>query len=317
MKKRFKTKRRKLKFKYKFIFFLFFFLLGIFISYKVLENTTKKIDDKELVQILLNKSNHHNSIVRKVFKKLNMSDIAVDIIDNNYKKLVVNNTKNKSAVKNTNSNEKIKNDYSDPLIYLYNTHQTEEYKASNFIEYSVGPTVLMNDYILEDVFNKNNLKTITEEGKIKDILNINGWNYSKSYNASRILMESAKSNNPSLKYFIDVHRDSLKHDATTVQINGKSYAKVIFLIGLENPNYEKNLEFTTKINNKINELYPTLSKGIYKKGGEGVNGVYNQDFSEYTILIEIGGPENTVDEVLNSTLAFAQCFMEVIKSDEG
>ena len=28
---------------------------------------------------------------------------------------------------------------------------------------------------------------------------------------------------------------------------------------------EDNLEFTEKINNKINELYPNLSKGIYKK----------------------------------------------------
>ena len=101
------------------------------------------------------------------------------------------------------------------------------------------------------------------------------------------------------------------------EINGKSYAKTIFLIGLENDNYNENLEFTTKINDKLNEKYPNLSKGIYKKGGEGVNGVYNQDNSKYTILLEIGGPENNTTEVLNSTLAFADCFMEVISTNEG
>ena len=73
------------------------------------------------------------------------------------------------------------------------------------------------------------------------------------------------------------------------------------------------MEFTEKINNKINEKYPGLSKGIYKKGGEGVNGIYNQDFSPYTILIEIGGFESGTIEVLNTSLAFAECFMEVIK----
>ena len=52
--------------------------------------------------------------------------------------------------------------------------------------------------------------------------------------------------------------------------------------------------------------------GIYKKGGPGVNGVYNQDFSPNTILIEIGGNENTTNEVLNTTLAFSKVFMEVI-----
>jgi stage II sporulation protein P len=62
----------------------------------------------------------------------------------------------------------------------------------------------------------------------------------------------------------------------------------------------------------MNELYPNLSKGIYKKGGPGVNGVYNQDFSPYTILIEIGGYENTTNEVLNTVLAFSKCFMETI-----
>ena len=58
-----------------------------------------------------------------------------------------------------------------------------------------------------------------------------------------------------------------------------------------------------------------MSKGIYQKEGRGVNGVYNQDNSKYTILVEIGGVENTIDEVLNSTLAFTDCFMEVIKDE--
>ena len=66
------------------------------------------------------------------------------------------------------------------------------------------------------------------------------------------------------------------------------------------------------LSQKIVEKYPTLSRGIYKKGGPGVNGIYNQDFSSYTILIEIGGYENTTVEVLNSLLVFSECFMEVI-----
>ena len=86
----------------------------------------------------------------------------------------------------------------------------------------------------------------------------------------------------------------------------------MFLIGLENPNYQENLIFTEKLNNKINQKYPNLTKGIYKKGGPGVNGVYNQDFSKYLILVEMGGYQNTPIEVLNSSLALAECFMEVI-----
>lgn len=206
----------------------------------------------------------------------------------------------------------IKEESKDPLIYIYNTHQAEEYETSTILDYSIKPTVTISNYILEEIFNKNKLYTYVEESNIKEILNKNSWSYSYSYKATRTLLEQRKLEYPTLKYFIDIHRDSITKDKTTVIINNKSYAKILFLIGLENPNYQENLIFTEKLNNKINQKYPNLTKGIYKKGGPGVNGVYNQDFSKYLILVEMGGYQNTPIEVLNSSLALAECFMEVI-----
>lgn len=206
----------------------------------------------------------------------------------------------------------IKEESKDPLIYIYNTHQTEEYETSTILDYSIKPTVTISNYILEEIFNKNKLYTFVEESSVKEILNNNSWNYAYSYKATRILLEQRKQEYPTLKYFIDIHRDSITKDKTTVTINNKSYAKILFLIGLENPNYQENLIFTEKLNNKLNQKYPNLTKGIYKKGGPGVNGVYNQDFSKYLILVEMGGYQNTPIEVLNSSLALAECFMEVI-----
>ena len=37
-----------------------------------------------------------------------------------------------------------------------------------------------------------------------------------------------------------------------------------------------------------------------KKGGAGVNGIYNQDISSNAMLIEVGGVDNNIDEVLNT-----------------
>ena len=310
MKKKFISKRRKhKKLKFKFLLFLLLFILSIYKSFRYLLKSNIKIDNKEFVELLLANNIEENKIT-KFIGSINKNYKPVNLLSTNYYELV--DTKKKKVNVNSNSNSN-----SLPLIYIYNSHQTEEYLPSNFIESEVKPTVMMADYIMEDIFNKNNFNTIVEERSIKQKLNENNWKYYKSYDASRIYIDDTKTNNPSIKYFIDVHRDSLKRDKTTVEINGKSYAKTIFLIGLENDNYNENLEFTTKINDKLNEKYPNLSKGIYKKGGEGVNGVYNQDNSKYTILLEIGGPENNTTEVLNSTLAFADCFMEVISTNEG
>ena len=305
MKKRFVTSRRK---KHKFvkkIFFFLLFVLSLVVSFHFLSKSNIVIDDRSLVEVLLNPNEvSFKSIIGKKIK--NLFSEPVMLLDNNYFKSV-------STTTNDNSNMK---KVEKPIIYIYNSHQGEEYAHSTFAEFSVQPTVLFADYALENVFNKNNYQTMVEEASIKEILNINGWKYAYSYMASRILLENAKSSTPSLKYFIDVHRDSLERERTTVTIGDKVYAKTIFLIGLENEKYEENLAFTEEINSLMNTKYPNLSKGIYKKGGAGVNGVYNQDFSNRTILIEIGGYENTPSEVLNSALAFADCFMEVISKYE-
>lgn len=304
MKKRFITRKKK-RFRWLKIFFFFLlFLFSLLFSFYILNKSSIEIDDKRLVQLLLN-DNDKNRIRRKL---KSFFSVPVAFLDNDYFEYIVPDSKN---AENTNKSIDKK-----PLIYIYNSHQGEEYASSTFAEYTVGPTVMFADYIFQDVLKKNNYISIVEEASVKEILNINSWKYAYSYMASRLLMEDAKSKNPSLKYFVDIHRDSLEKGRTTVEIDGKMFAKTIFLIGLENDNYEENLSFTEKINNLLNEKYPGLSKGIYKKGGPGVNGVYNQDFSKRTILIEIGGYENTPSEVLNSVLAFSECFMEVISKDE-
>jgi len=302
MKKKFIAKKKQKK-SYKFLFFFIILIVVLTNIYKIIENSNYKLTNKGLIKIILYNTNHHH---KKYSITKNISKIKLtSIISNNYKKLVIKKTKNNTYKANN------------PIIYLYNTHQTEEYAPSNYVEYSIKPTVQMVNYIMEDYFNKKNFKTLVEERKIKDILISNKWNYAYSYKASRIFLEDVITKNKELKYFIDIHRDSLSKEKTTITINNIKYARIIFIIGLENNNYQENLEFTTKINNLLDKYYPNLSKGIYKKGGEGVNGVYNQDFNKNTILVEIGGKDNNIDEVLNTTLAFSKCFVEVITNNES
>lgn len=289
-------------FKKKKVLILFImFTIGLYISYKKLETKKVIINNKEIVDIIINNSFNNKNIIYEITKNKFLNHNKISLLQEDYKEEI----------------DKEQKEITSPVIYIYNSHQTEEYKSSTIGEYSLNPTVVVNNYILEDVFNKKGYKTYVEEKSIKEILNANNWNYASSYNASRILLEEAIIKYPSLKYFIDVHRDSLDISRTKVTIEGRDYAKILFLIGLENPNYQENLEFTEKINNKLNEYYPGLSKGIYKKEGPGVNGVYNQDFSGKTILIEIGGYENTTTEVLNTSLAFSRCFYEIIDAENN
>lgn len=304
-KNKYKTKRNK------FLISSFLCLITFISIFNNLDKSNINYNNKEVIKHLLNETTHNNTI--SISKKT--KNIINDLYNNPTKYLL----QIKSNL--VNYKEKTKQvinkiEKYEPLIYIYNTHQTEEYTPSDFVEYSVKPTVTMANYIMEEQFNNNNYQTFVETNSIKNILNQNKWSYSSSYKASRILLEQRKQEYDSLTYFIDVHRDSIKKDKTTVIINDISYAKLLFIVGLDNANYQPNLTFTEQINNCLNNNYPNISKGIYKKSGAGVNGIYNQDFSPYTILIEVGGYENTTNEVLNSSIAFSKCFMEVIKTHE-
>ena len=137
-------------------------------------------------------------------------------------------------------------DISKPIIYLYNTHQLENYNNKNLSIYNITPNVLMASYILKEKLNKNGISTIVEDTNLSEFLNLNHWNYASSYKATRMLLLEKMNKYDSLKYFIDIHRDSVNRNSTTVTINNKTYAKILFVIGLEHKNYEYNLEVTNK-----------------------------------------------------------------------
>lgn len=204
----------------------------------------------------------------------------------------------------------------EPLVYIYNTHQLEAYSTSNIEEYNVTPNVMMASYILREKLLEEGISAIVEDNDVSAFLETNNWNYASSYKVTRFLMEDAKEKHPSLKYFIDLHRDSVKRSISTLKIGKKSYAKILFIIGLENDKYEDNLKVTERILDLLEENYPGITRGIYKKKGKGVNGVYNQDFDKNVVLVEMGGEENTLDEVLNSTLALCDVLKKYIEEDK-
>lgn len=208
-------------------------------------------------------------------------------------------------------------DPENPIIYIYNSHQLENYSNTNLDIYGITPNVLMASYLLKEKLNNRGLSTIVEDSNLTEFLNLNGWNHAQSYNASRIFILDKKNRYPSLKYFIDIHRDSVSKDITTVNIDGKDYARILFVIGLEHNNYEENIRTAESIEGIANKYYKGLSRGIYKKEGEGVNGIYNQDISPNSVLIEVGGVDNNIDEVLNTTEAISNILYYYINGDNN
>lgn len=207
-------------------------------------------------------------------------------------------------------------DNNSPTIYIYQTHANEEYSYNKNNIYNIIPTVKTASYILSDELKKLGLNTLVEKENTISILNSRKLPYKDSYKISRELMEKRSLENPNLEYFLDIHRDSVKKSITTTTINDIKYARIMFLLGLENKNYLENKEVITKLNDYINKNYPNLSRGIYEKQGKGVNGIYNQDYHKNVLLIEVGGYENTIDEVNNSLKVISDALYNYIQEND-
>ncbi len=117
--------------------------------------------------------------------------------------------------------------------------------------------------------------------------------------------------------FIDIHRDSSSYDKTTYSDNNKSFAKVLFVVGLDYDGYEGNLNAALKLNEIITNINENISRGVLKKSGNNVNGIYNQDFNNNVFLIEIGGQYNNIEEVNNTIEVLSKAIFLYMKEDKS
>ena len=282
----FKSKKIKKKKKRLFMSFLFFFFFSYAFIYMYLsKNKSKSSVLSNNVDYI--RFNVNNYIKSKLFKNVNE---PVNLLNEKVKDAIYVPKKNKKVKKTgyiKNTTQDIPNN-NDPIIYVYNTHESEKY--NNYSVYDAA-------FLLSDKLNKEGIGTYFEEKSVTAFLSENNLKYYKSYQGSRKYLSEAKEKYNTIKYFFDIHRDSVGKSKSTITVNGKSYAKVLFVIGTDNPNNASNKNNAEKLNRIIDSKVNGISRGILSHGGKGYNGVYNQDISDNVFLIEVGGPDNTKEEV--------------------
>ena len=126
-----------------------------------------------------------------------------------------------------------------------------------------------------------------------------------AYSKSLPSIEQLLQENPSIEVVIDLHRDGVKEDVRLVKdVDGKPTAQFMFFNGLSytdtrgeitylpNPNLGDNLAFSFQMQVAANQYYPGITRKIYLNGYR-----YNMHLKAKTLLVELGGQTNTVEEI--------------------
>ena len=203
-------------------------------------------------------------------------------------------------------------------ILIFHTHTCESYTASDKYQYEPTGTYRTTDLNY----------TVAKVGEeLTDYLQKYGYNvthdttyhdypaYTGSYNRSLSTVENLLKTNKS-DIIIDLHRDAIGSNsdyAPTVKIGEDKAAQLMFVIGsngggLWHPNWNQNLKFAIKVQNKAQEMYPDLFKPIILR-----NSRYNQHLGKAANIIEVGATGNTLEQCLTSMKYLSKVFSEVLK----
>lgn len=203
-------------------------------------------------------------------------------------------------------------------ILIFHTHTCESYTPSQNFQYQQTGTYRTTDLNYSVARVGEELKNQLNSYKYK-VLQDKTYHdypaYSGSYGRSLTTVENLLKQNTNTDVVIDLHRDAIGDYsyAPSVQIGQESAARLMFVIGtdgggLEHPNWNQNLKFAVKVQEKANELYPGLFKPIILR-----NSRYNQHLAKAACIIEVGATGNTMEQCLTSMKYLAKVMSEVMK----
>lgn len=204
-------------------------------------------------------------------------------------------------------------------IIILHTHTCESYTPTDKFNYTMTGNYRTTDlnysvsrvgdelakYLGEYGYNVNHDKSVNDYPA-----------YTGSYNRSLEAVKCDLKENSSTQIIFDLHRDAVGSSneyAPTVKIGDEYVAQIMFVIGtdgggLSHPDWQQNLKFAIKVQQKANELYPGLFRPIIVRDSR-----YNQHVSKAATIIEVGATGNTLEQCLGSMKYFSKVLDEVLK----
>ena len=284
--------------------------VGLVPNTEVEEITEKKVEEKQ--EDKKQSENEKTEVAANVKTEVLASNVPIKYT-NEYKGVQIRNETSHNLTENM-----LKPDIKLNLknILIYHTHTCESYTPSENFNYKQTGNYRTID---------KNYSVVRVGRELETILKSYGYNiihdetyhdypsYTGSYYNSLETVEKILQDNKNYDIVFDIHRDAIGDNtyAPTVKIGDEYAAQLMFVIGSdggvdEHKNWEQNLKFAVKVQQKANELYPGLFKPIILRNSD-----YNQFVAKGASIIEVGATGNTLDQCLVSMKYLSKVLREL------
>ena len=202
----------------------------------------------------------------------------------------------------------IEKNSAEPQVLILHTHATETYQPDDNLWFDKAFTARTADRsrnmcavgaAMAKVLNEAGIVTLHDE-TLHD-----SPSYTESYARSAETAKAYLAQYPSIKIILDVHRDALGDETTRIKplctLEGQNTAQIMLIAGCDNggsvslPHWRENLAFAAAWEAQMEVAFPGLTRPVlcgYR--------FYNQDLTTGSLLVEVGGHGNTLEEALRA-----------------
>lgn len=208
-----------------------------------------------------------------------------------------------------------------PLVAIYHTHSSETYHGPHAHppgvrsfsgDYSWGKTdgmITIGDELARALAEKHGIPVVHSR-RIHDYP-VFRLAYVNSQKTVRAILEKY----PGVVLLLDLHRDGMgtpTQETITTTVQGEKLARIAIIVGrgrtgLLNPHWQKNLALAKRLEERMNQIYPGLCRGIIIKDWP-----YNQELHPGALLLEIGDHNNTKSEAIRSVQLLADVLADLL-----
>ncbi len=208
-----------------------------------------------------------------------------------------------------------------PTVLILHTHTSESYRPSEGFMYTPSD----NDRTEDLSFNvaRVGAELCSELNRlgvfaIHDPTVCDYPSYNGSYKKMLSVAEAVLHKYPSVQIVIDLHRDAMITSegtkiSTVTSINGEKAAQIMLVVGtdangLYHPEWQKNLSFAVRLQQIMDEKYPSLARPLNLRCER-----FNGHLCPNEIIMEVGTNGNTLPEALASARAAASSIAALIQ----
>ncbi len=206
----------------------------------------------------------------------------------------------------------------EPLVLILHTHGTEAY-SENTAGYAADASFRSLDREKNTVAVGKVMAEVLQSRGIPTVhctVLHDEQSYSAAYDNAAASIRAYLEKYPSIRYILDIHRDSIvRADGTAIrpltEIDGVPTAQVMLVVGTDeggadHPHWQDNLNVAVKWQDAL-ATYPGLMRPINLRKAS-----FNGQYAPGAMIVEIGSCANTLEEAKNAARLAAEGLAELI-----